>query len=192
VTRTWRLLALGLGSAALAGCTLVPTGDSPVALSHTRVPFGLLAPTIPGTNGAQVRFITQPVYVVDATGHLAPSSRIVPSPPSLDTVLHELVLGPTAIEASAGYTSALPTDLVILAASVKAGVAQVALAKPLSTLSRRREVLALGQLVFTAHAVGASSGLEVTVGGVIEPLLLPDGKSRTRVTEADYQSLLNP
>jgi hypothetical protein len=183
------VLLLG-ASLALAGCTLVPTGGSPVVVA--KVPFELLAPTIPGTNGARVQFVTQPVYVVDATGHLTPSSRIVPSPPTLDSVLRELVLGPTAIESSAGFTSALPRDLVILQATIRGNVGVIALAKPLSALSRSQEILAVGQLVFTAHAVGATAGVEVTVGGVPEKLRLPAGTTRVRVSEADYASLLNP
>jgi hypothetical protein len=189
-----RAAILVLGAAMLlAGCTLVPTGDTPIVLPHRAVKFELLNPTIPGTNGARVVFVTRPVYVVDATGHLTPSSRIVPSPPNLDSVLRQLVLGPTLIESSAGYSSALPRDLVILQASInRNGLGTIALARPLSTLSPAQEVLAVGQLVYTANAVGATAGIEVTVGGVPQKLRLPDGSTRVRVTEADYGSLLNP
>ncbi len=177
---------------ALSGCTLVPTNGNPVDLTRSQVKFELLDPTIPGTNGATVHFATQPVYVVDATGHLTPSSRIVPSPPNLEAVLRELALGPTLIESSAGFTTALPRDLVILQATIRADVATVALAKPLSALSPAEEILAVGQLVFTARAVGASAGMEVTVGGVPEHLRLPGGGTKVLVTEKDYASLLNP
>jgi hypothetical protein len=186
---------IGLAGAAclLAGCTLVPTGSTPIVLPHSAVKFGLLDPTIPNTNGARVVFVTQPVYVVDATGHLTPSSRIVPSPPNLDSVLRQLVLGPTLIESSAGYSSALPRDLVILQASInRLGLGTIAIARPLSSLSPAQEVLAVGQLVFTAHGVGATAGIEVTVGGVPQKLRLPDGGTRVKVSETDYASLLNP
>lgn len=187
-----RPLALLAGAAlALSGCTLVPTNDAPVVVPHHSVKFGLLDPTIPNTNGARVRWVTQPVYVVDATGHLTPSSRIVPSPPTLDSVLRELVLGPTIIESSAGFTTSLPRDLVILQATIHANLATIALAKPLSELTPAQEVLAVGQLVYTARGVGASAGVEVTVGGVPEPLRLPGGGTKVKVTEADYASLLN-
>jgi Sporulation and spore germination len=186
-------LLLALGSVALAGCTLVPTGSSPTRVERGDVPFGLQRPTIPGTNGGRVVFVTQPVYVVDATGlHLAPSSRIVPSPPTLESVLKELLLGPTSIEAFAGYTNALPKSLVLLAATTKRGVGTIALSKPLSTLAHEQEVLAVGQLALTAHAVGAVNGIEVTVGGVPEELPLPSGAQVTRVTAADEAALLNP
>ncbi len=191
--RARALTLLGLGSLLLAGCTLVPTGSNPARVERSDVPFGLMRPTIPGTNGGKVVFVTQPVYVVDATGlHLAPSSRIVPSPPSLESVLKELLLGPTSIEAFAGYTNALPKGLVLLAATTKGGVGTIALSKPLSSLTHEQEVLAVGQLALTAHAVGAVNGVVVTVGGVPERLPLPTGKLVTRVTAADEVALLNP
>ena len=185
------LLLLCLGGVMLTGCTLVPTTNTPVIINPKTVPFGLLGKTIPGTNNGRVRFITQPVYIVDATGHLTASSRIVPTPPTLASVLRELVIGPTDIETATGYTSALPNDLVILQAKVKKGIGYIALADPLSSLPVRQQVLALGQLAMTASDVGATKGIEITVGGVAQPSLLPNGDTATVITASDYQSLLN-
>ncbi len=185
------LLLLGVSAATLAGCTLVPTTNAPVIISPKTVPFGLLGKTIPGTNNGRVRFITQPVYIVDATGHLTASSRIVPTPPTLASVLRELVIGPTDIETATGYSSALPSNLVILQAKVKKGIGYIALADPLSSLPVRQQVLALGQLALTASDVGATKGIEITVGGVAQPSLLPNGDTATVITASDYQSLLN-
>ncbi len=185
------VIALALGAVALSSCTLVPTAKHPADISPTHVPFGLLGKTIPGTNNGHVRFKTQPVYIVDVTGHLSPSSRIVPSPPVLASVLRQLVLGPTKFESQAGYTSALPRSLVILSASIKDGIGYIDLASSLSRLSRSEEVLAVGQLVLTAHNVGASRGIEITIGGTAVLAPLPDGHQRRLVTPADVQSLLN-
>src|ERR1019366_771809 len=102
-----------------------------------------------------------PVYIVDATNHLSPSSRIVPSPPSLATVIAQLLIGPTAIEKSAGYTSALPATLVMVSAAVGAGVGYLNFATPLNTLSRSNQLLAVGQLVLTAQEVGATNGIVI-------------------------------
>ena len=185
------VIALALGAVALSSCTLVPTAKHPADISPTHVPFGLLGKTIPGTNNGHVRFKTQPVYIVDVTGHLSPSSRIVPSPPVLASVLRQLVLGPTKFESQAGYTSALPRSLVILSASIKDGIGYIDLASSLSRLSRSEEVLAVGQLVLTAHNVGASRGIEITIGGAAVLAPLPNGHRRSLVTPADVQSLLN-
>jgi hypothetical protein len=183
-------LVLFIAATALSGCTLVPTANAPERASQ-KDSFGLLGKTIPGTNNGRVRFITQPVYIVDATGHLAPSSRIVPSPPSLDSVLGELTLGPTDIETAAGYTSSLPKNLIILQAYVKARIGYVSLSTSLADLPRAQEILAIGQLVLTAHDVGATDGLEILVGGVAQALPLPSGERSHRVTVSDYKSLLN-
>lgn len=190
-----RLLALGgvaLGALALSGCTLVPTASSPERIARHQIPFGLLSKTIPGTNNGRVRFITQPVYIVDATGHLAPSSRIVPSPPVLATVLRQLIVGPTQIESFAGYSSALPTNLVLLSASIKNGLGYIDLATPLSHLSRSDQILAVGQLVLTAHDAGAARGIVITVAGELQQSLLPNGAAASTVSPSAFLSLLNP
>jgi hypothetical protein len=190
------LLGLFVGALALAGCTLVPTSSSPQVIGPTHVPFGLLGRTIPGTNNGRVRFISQPVYIVDATGHLAPSSRIVPSPPVLESVLRQLIIGPTKIESGGGYTSALPKNLILLSASFRSGIGYIDLASTLAKLPRDQEVLAVGQLVLTAHDVGITlgiqvKGIEITVAGEVQESPTPGGHEENLVTTQDFQSLTN-
>jgi hypothetical protein len=191
VRRLRAILLVFVGALTLAGCTLV----SPSAVQ--RIPstklhaFGLLNKTIPGTNGARVRFTRQPIYEIDITGHLTPSSRIVPSPPALATVVGQLLLGPTAIEKSAGFSSDLPTSLVLLAAYVRHDVGVVNFATSFDSLSRHQQVLAVGQLVLTAAVAGATSGLVIKVDGVTQDVPLPNGKTTTQATPTDFQGLLN-
>ena len=175
----------------LSGCTLVPTEDSPTVVMPSNNQLGLLSPTIPGTNNGRVRFVTQLVEFVDVTGHLTASSRIVPEPPTLLSVLQELVLGPTVIETAAGYSSALPRKIVIVDATVKDKIGYLDIATPLSTLSKNRQVLAAGQLGLTAEDVGATDGVQISVEGVIQDVLLPDGKKLRLVTTEDFSTLLN-
>ncbi len=184
------LLSL-LGALALSSCTLVSPNSAPSRVKT--VPFSLLSPTIPGTNHLRVRFITQPVYIVDAAGDLAPSSRIVPEPPALATVIEQLLLGPTTIEKSAGYTSALPKSLVVISAKISGatGIGVIDFASSLNKLPPPQQLLAIGQLVLTAYVVGAKRGLEIRVAGVTQNVLLPNGKHATLVTAGDFQSLLN-
>ena len=189
-----RLRALALimlGAVMLSGCTLVATNATPVRIAVSQDPYGLFNQTIPGTNNARVRFITQPVYLVDATGHLVTASRIVPSPPTLVTVIGQLLLGPTAIETSAGYTSALPRDMVLVSAKVQNQIGYFNFATPLSSLPHAQQLLAVGQLVLTAFAVGATRGIVVKVAGVTQHLLTPTGARVTLVTQSDVQRLLN-
>ncbi len=190
------LLGLFLGALALAGCTLVPTASSPQLIAKGHVPFGLLGRTIPGTNHGRVRFISQPVFLVDATGHLSASSRIVPSPPVLASVLRQLIIGPTKFESFGGYTSALPKNLIVLTASFRSGVGYIDLATTLSKMPRSQEVLAVGQLALTAHDVGIALGLrvkgiEITVAGVAQDSPIPGGREANLVTTQDFSSLLN-
>jgi Sporulation and spore germination len=194
VRRVRILLGLVLGAVALAGCTLVPTATSPQSIK--KVPFCLLCKTIPGTHNGRVRFISQPVFIVDVTGHLSSSSRIVPSPPVLESVLRQLIIGPTKIESFAGYTSALPKNLVLLSASFHSGIAYIDLATSLSNLPRGQEVLAVGQLVLTAKDVGITlgiqlKGIKITVAGVTQRLPLPNGHDADFVTPQDFQGLSN-
>ena len=185
------LVAIVASAILLGGCTLVPTATSPQVIPDSQIPYGLLDPTIPGTNGASVQFITQPVWIVDATGHLDPASRIVPTPPELATVLRQLILGPTTIERAAGYTSALPSNLVLVSASIRSGVAYINLATSLSHLSHAHQVLAVGQLVFTSKDMGATRGVMVFEAGHVQELLLPNGSHSTIATPADFETLLN-
>ncbi|MGD0852282.1 MAG: GerMN domain-containing protein [Acidimicrobiales bacterium] len=188
------LLGLLLGAVALSGCSLIPTATSPQAIK--KVPFCLLCKTIPGTHNVRVRFISQPVFIVDVTGHLSSSSRIVPAPPVLESVLRQLIIGPTKIESFAGYTSALPKNLVLLSASFRSGIAYIDLASTLSHLPRSQEILAVGQLVLTAKDVGITlgiqlKGIEITVAGATQRLPLPNGHESTFVTPQDFQGLSN-
>lgn len=185
------LLLMVVGAVVLSSCTLVATNATPDRISTSKFAYGLLNQTIPGTNNARVRFITQPVYIVDATGHLTPSSRIVPSPPLLATVIEQLLLGPTAIETSAGYTSALPTDLVLVSANVRDALGYFNFATPLSTLSPRQQLLAVGQLALTAYAAGATRGIIIKVAGVTQRLLMPNGTRASVVTQGNFLGLLN-
>jgi hypothetical protein len=82
---------------------------------------------------------------------------------------------------------------VILQATINAHkVGLISLTTPLASLKNRREVLAIAQLAFTAHAVGATGGIEVLVAGVPQPLLRPNGTRSLLVTDQDYESVLNP
>lgn len=188
--RVRALLLVLAGALVLAGCTLVPTTENPSTIPH--VGFELLSPTIPGTNNGRVVFITRPIYIVDATGHLSPLSRIVPSPATLDSILGELLLGPTSIERFAGYTSDLPKGFVLVGATLKGKIGVIDIATPLTSLARENQILALGQLVLTSYDAGATAGIEITVAGTPRLSLLPNGTRQLIVTRADFASLLNP
>ncbi len=189
--RVLRTLGVAGAALALAGCGLITPAASPTPIGRSKVGFNLLSPTIPGTNHARVRFETEPIFIVDAAHHLSATSRIVPSPPSIATVVGQLLAGPTAIERSAGFTSALPSDLVLIAATVRRHVGYVDLSGSLTELPRAEQLLAIGQLVLTAAYVGATQGLQISLAGAIQSLPLPSGGHATVLTVAEYAGLLN-
>jgi hypothetical protein len=186
------VLVLFLGAVVLSGCTLIPTAKKPVFIPRKSVGLQLLSPTIPGTNGGRVRFVTKTVYFVDATGHLAPSSRIVTAPLQFPSLLDQLIVGPTKIESFAGYASDLPSSLIILQATIKAKIGYIDISESLASLGRAKEVLAIGQLVFTAYYAGATSGIEISVAGVTQQSPLPTRKIVKLVTAKACASLLEP
>jgi hypothetical protein len=186
------VLALFLGAVILSSCTLIPTAKKPVYIPRKSVGLQLLHPTIPGTNGGRVRFVTKPVYFVDATGHLAPSSRIVTAPLQFTSLLDQLIVGPTKIESFAGYASDLPSTLIVLQAAIKGKVGLIDISKSMASLGRAKEVLAIGQLVFTAYYAGATGGIEISVAGVTQKSLLPNHKFVELVTAKDCAALLEP
>jgi len=191
VRRLRILLAVVVGALLLSGCTLISTSNSPSVVPKGDVGFGLNKPTIPGTNNARVRFDTLPIYFIDATGHLTPSSRLVATPLTLSSVIEELLVGPTKIERFAGYSTDVPKDFVLVSATLKGKLGVVDVATPLTVLSRQKQILALGQLVLTAYDAGVTGGIEITVAGTPALSLLPNGTRQLVATRADFVSLLN-
>ncbi|HEY7931851.1 MAG TPA: GerMN domain-containing protein [Acidimicrobiales bacterium] len=189
--RRWRpVLALVMASLVLGACNFISPDAEPQAVNKSVVPFGLLHRYIPQTNHGRVFFITQPVYLLDAGGHLAPASRIVPEPVKLDAVLRELLLGPSKIESFAGYSSALPRTLVLVSATIHAKVGIINLGTRLSSLTLTQQLQAEGQLVLTATAAGATRGVIIEVAEVRQTLPLPGGKHVRFLTSAEFQNLL--
>jgi hypothetical protein len=186
------LVWLVLGAVVLSSCTLISTSVKPVAIPASQGLSGLLGRTIPGTSNGRVRFITRPIYIVDATGHLSTSSRIVTAPASLTSVLDQLIVGPTKIEKFSGYATDLPSNLLVLQAAVKDKVAYIDISESLAKLARPKQILAIGQLVFTAYYAGAKDGIEISVGGTVQQSLLPDHKFTTIATAKDCEILLQP
>jgi spore germination protein GerM len=111
---------------------------------------------------------------------------------SLDAVLSELLLGPTSIERFAGYSSDLPKGFVLVGATLRNKLGIIDIATPLSSLSAKHQVLALGQLVLSAYDAGATAGVEITVAGSPRDSLLPNGTRQLVVTHADFASFLYP
>jgi hypothetical protein len=92
-----------LASLVLAGCTLVPTDANPQHVPRGAVPFGLSSPTLPTpTLAPSQQTLARTIWLVDATGQLAPVVRQISTPALAPATLRSPVSGPTDIEAAEG------------------------------------------------------------------------------------------
>jgi hypothetical protein len=115
----------------------------------------------------------------------------VASPPTLDDVLNQLLIGPSAIEQSAGYVTALPRGILLLSASVKNGVGYISFTDSLTKLPEAERVLAEGEIAMTAVDAGATNGVQISVGSLSEELITPAGKAVNQLSASDFTHLLS-
>jgi Sporulation and spore germination len=158
----------------LAGCG-VPVDKQPSALSRHGIPFGLLQPnpstTTATTTPSPIEVPVQ-IFLIGPTGHLEPVTRQVSgSTPDLPTVLEALVAGATDAESARGLQSALTTQTTVLSATIAAGVATVNLGGTFGQLVGPPEIQAVAQVVFTATAFPAVTGVTFELSG--QPVQVP-------------------
>ena len=183
------ILGLFLGAVLLSSCSLIPQSKGPVTVAKEKVPFGLLDKNIPGTN-TSVQFTQTPVYLVRA-GRLVVSNRVVTSPVQVVDALNQLLLRVSEKESAAHLRTAIPRGLQILQVSVLNGVARVNLAASISAFNLLENSVAVGQVVLTAQAAGARSGVVFAIEGVSQDAMVPSGKTVPRVYGYLYSRLVN-
>jgi hypothetical protein len=186
-----RLGILLLCALSLSGCTLVSTSPSPTLVNPNDVPLGLLDPTIPFTDFAQVRFVTREIYMVNRSQRVIPVGRLVTSPPTLAEVLHYVPLGPTATEQANRITTQIPSTMVINQANIPDdnGIALIDVSAVLKQIPPAARRLAVAQLLFTAEAMGATTGIEISINQTPFALQLANGQYVSLITPADLAYL---
>ena len=181
VAITGLLLATGCG---------VQASDEASTAGPGEVPFDLLAPAVSTTSTTLPELTSREVhvwFVVD--DRLIGLERTVSTPVGVGRVLAALLAGPTDGEATLGVRSAL-TDLGVGDAAAAAGVATIELTSEFAEAPTREQLLALGQLVYTATGLPDVEAVTFLIDG--SPVEVPraDGSlSGRRVTRADYASL---
>lgn len=185
-----RFLVAGVSALVLSGCVLVSTQAQPRVIPAGQVPFGLLHRTIPFTDNASVHFVNETVYLVNYRGALAPRHRLTPAPATLFEVLAAMAKGPTADEASLGYSTHWPTALTINQASLHHGLGYVDVSPRLAELSINDQRAAVAQLVFTARALGASKGVTITTNQQPYAVPLPGGRWGNVATPSSFAMYL--
>ena len=184
-----RAVILACSALCLSGCTLVSTSSSPTLVDPGNVPLGLLDPTIPFTDYAKVRWVSQDIYLLDRTGHVVAVPRLMTAPPSLFAVLFYETQGPDPVEQADGITTEVPTTMVVNQATIHDDVALIDVSKPLSQISLDAQRVAVGQLVFAAASMGASKGIRISINQSPYSIRLSTGATVSLITPADVAYL---
>lgn len=183
------LSVLLVAGVSLGGCTLVSTSSAPDVISHDSVPLGLLDPTIPFTDYAQVHFVTRDIFLVDRSQQVVPVGRLVPSPPSPLDVVHYVATGPTLVEGARGITTQIPANVTVNQATIHNGVALIDLSNTLAQIPPVGRRVAVAQFLFTAQALGAFRGIQITINQTPFALTLANGHKVTLITPAQLAYL---
>jgi spore germination protein GerM len=180
------------GALALAACG-VPTQDNPVAIAKGDLPQGLLSPSTTSTTlgGPRTAGASIDVYFV-SSDHLVAVTRGIPRPPSLDNALGSLLAGPSLTESAQGIRSAISQDTAVLATRVDKGVAVIDLSAAFADIGGIDQILAVGQLVFTATGLPDVASVSFQLND--RPVAVPSADGSLvagPVTRAAYAPLLS-
>ena len=182
-----------LGLLVVAACG-VPQDPAPRVLDASALPEELAIPSTTTTSTeAPVPRQSVYLYFVDGEALSEPVERELATPAGLLASLEALFEGPTEEEASAGLTSVIPAETVILGSDLTNGVLQVNLAEgALEQIEGALQSLAIAQLVFTATEIPGVEWLWVLIEG--EPRALPtdEGDVEAPVGRVHYASLGPP
>jgi hypothetical protein len=163
-------LLLGLLSLMAAGCA-IPTQGAPVPIAPSKVPSNLLEPHLPTTTTTQPKsYVAVKVFFLDATNQLEPAERYVAGTAPLTSILDALMLGPTSAEVASGISSAIPSDVRVVAATpvgnATAGNVVVNMNSAFGEITGTDTELAVGQIVATVAAEnGNGTGVLFEIDG---------------------------
>jgi spore germination protein GerM len=164
--RPWAPLLLGLLGLVAAGCA-IPTQGAPVSIAPSKVPFNLMEPHLPTTTTTQPKsYVAVKVFFLDATSQLQPAQRLVAGTAPLTSILDALMLGPTSGEVASGISSAIPSDVAVLAATTAGNVVTVNMNSAFGQITGTDTELAVGQIVATVAAEnGNGTGVLFQIDG---------------------------
>lgn len=188
----WKALAAAAVSVVLAGCG-VAAQATPQPIQPPAGALGSLAAPPGATDSGRT---PEDLYFVKDNAVIR-VVRHVRAPVTIESVVRDLLAGPSDAESADGYTSALLGDSVVDSVDVNAGQAVVALTSPVADSARNDEVLAYAQLVCTLTTLPQIGGVTFTTDGA--PVAVPrgDGSLQPKVagqlvplTAADYTELV--
>lgn len=188
MNRRYRAAAAALAAALLAGGCGIARDERARAIDPPRGPFRALTSPQPAVvdSGA----LSERLYLVK-DGLLVAVARRVRAEPTLDTLLRDLLAGPTEAERDEGVTSALLGTEVVAELTIADGIATLELPSAVDDPGRNDEVLAFAQLVCTLNGRPEIHGVAFSRGGQLLGVPRGDGSLSTGpLTATDYRSLL--
>jgi spore germination protein GerM len=174
-----RLAVLVAGLVALvaaAGCSS-PVDSGPKTLRAASIPEALRSPSsttstsVPSGESEEVT-----VYYIQGD-RLAPVTRRVSPPVTVEKVLQKLFAGPTTAEAVGGLRSAISPDTDILGAPIEARIATVNVSKNFAFGLPTDQIMAVAQVVFTAVEIPGVTGVLFAENGRRQEVPQGDGSS---------------
>lgn len=179
------ILVVTLTAVALSACG-VPTEDTARHIDAT--PRTVTASATPAT--AESGPATEKLFLV-RNGTLVTVIRRLPAEASPQSLVEDLLAGPTAAESDDGITSALLGYLTVPTVEIRDGIATIELAAATIDTGRNDDVLAFGQLVCTLAERPDVDRVAFTRDG--QPLRVPRGDTSLTLqplTPADYANLI--
>ena len=189
-----RSLAIATLLVALLAACGVEADDGPRALARDEVPYGLLEEAPPTTGAPRPPTVpTEPVSVYFVSGErMYKVLRQVNAPPSVPKALTALLFGPLEDEASGGVRSAIDPTATIQARSLDPATYLVDLSSEFAKGSVSEQILALGQIVWTATELPGVTGVRFTLDGVPIQVPTPTGSTGEPVGREAFAELAPP
>ncbi len=153
---------------ATAGCA-IPTQSAPSTVAPAKVPFNLLDPHLPTTTTTQPKpssLVPVKVFFLNTTNQLEPATRVVAAPAPLISILTALLAGPTSAETTGGAFTAIPSNVVVLSATMQGNVVTVNMNSAFGQIAGTSTELAVAQIVATvATENGLGTGVIFEIDG---------------------------
>ncbi|HVC71546.1 MAG TPA: GerMN domain-containing protein [Acidimicrobiales bacterium] len=185
------LVALCLVPICMAACG-VPTQRVAHVAPDKDVPSGLLTtststtPTVPSPN--PLTAVT--ICLAQRVGPLKAVTREVGSPSTINEVLRELAIPPTAQEQGLGLETAVSPGI---SGTVKGGIAQISLNADFTAGSAADQLTAVGQIVCTLTAQPGIGQVQFEMSGTTIDVPRGDGSTTANpVSRDDYPQLVPP
>lgn len=186
-----RLLPLVAIAAALVvgGCG-VNAHSAPTDIAKEKVPYGLLRTAPPPSASGQPDAAQVTVFLIQGK-RLVGVKATAPQPGRTDQAIRVLLGGVSTGQSAQGLRSAIPDGTHLLSFDLTGTTATLDLSKEFSTARASDQILAVGQLVFTATASGRVSEVSFAVNGRPIEVPGPDGSLIAGpLTRATYAALL--